>query len=110
MSTVVQSGSQTCTVGTEHTVTTTINTAGTYQALFDLSNGVNGDRFELRVKRKVRAADSVVECYYACVEHVQTQKGKISIPIAIPTNGALDMSVKQVAGTGRAVPWSIESF
>ena len=44
MPTSVASGSQTCTVNTEHTLTTQ-TASGTYVAVLDLVNAANGDEF-----------------------------------------------------------------
>ena len=104
---VTQSGSQTCTVTTEHTVTTTVNTAGTYVFKVDLNASVNGDAFEVRVKCKARAADTARVIYFETFANVQDDPIKIGAPCAIAVNEALDCSIKQTTGTSRAVPWNL---
>jgi hypothetical protein len=105
---VTQSGSQTCTVSTEHTVTSTITAAGTYVFKVDLNAAANGDIFEFRTKSKVRAADTQRNVDYWTVANVQSDFPVFeSIPIAIAVSENLDCSMKQTAGTGRAVPWEV---
>lgn len=107
---VVQSGSQTCTINTEHTLTTTIDTAGTYVLKLDLNALVSGDVLEVRIKSKCRAADTQRLGYYAVYANAQTELLKHSIPIPIAASESLDVSIKQTAGTGRAVPWNVLSL
>ena len=105
---VTQSGSQTCTISTEHTVTTTVTAAGTYLFKVDLNACVNGDIFEIRTKIKARAADTQRNADYFTVANAQTDFMVYhSLPIALAVNENLDCSIKQTAGTGRAVPWNL---
>ena len=108
--TSVQSGSQTCTVSTEHTLTTTITTAGTYVVKLDLNAAVNGDVFEVRVKCMCRSTDTQRLAYVASFANAQAAPIVLSVPVPIATDEDLDVSIKQTAGTSRAVPWNVLSL
>lgn len=107
MTTSVQSGSQTCTISTEHTLTTTVTAAGTYVAKFDLANLVSGDVLEVRIKCMCRSTDTQRLAYVASFANAQATPIALSIPVPIATDEDLDCSIKQVAGTGRAIPWNL---
>lgn len=108
--TVLQSGSQTCVISTNHQLTTTINTQGVLQLKLDASNSANGDTFEVRFERKVRAADS------AQFELIGTWSNALGVdnavlefdPVMLGISCAGNFYLKQTAGTGRVVKWSVE--
>jgi len=102
----ITAGSQTAVIGTEHSLTTQSN-FGTYQLLVDLANLAADDVLELRGKVKARAAEgSVKTIYQATFKHAQTIPVTASIPIM---GSAIEFTLKQTAGTGRAFPWSVNS-
>lgn len=103
------SGSQTCTISTEHTLngTTPETTDGIFQLVLDLNAAADGDVFEIRVKEKARSGDTqrTIECFVVA-NNVSTDSELWVSPAVVLLHG-WDMTLKQTAGTGRAVPWSI---
>lgn len=99
------SGSQTCTVTTEHTIVSANTTANTYQMMFDFTNAVNGDEFEIRYKSKCRSADSEVQEQVWTIANAQTNICHRFPPILMPTQ--FSVSIKQTLGTSRAIPWAL---
>lgn len=100
-----QSGSQTATIGTEHSLGAAITAAGVYQLVVDTSALANGDVLELRVKTKAKAGStSRVEEIITYV-NAQTAQNKRSVPYPVDTEIAFTLT--QTAGTGRAFDWNI---
>lgn len=104
--TVENSGTQSATIGTEHTLAT-VTGAKVLILMVNCTNMVNGDEVELRVKTKVLTGDSVEQTQYAVFTNIQSDKIKYSIPIASPFTA--EFSLKQTAGTGRDFKWSVMS-
>lgn len=104
-----ESGSQTATIDTEHTLnaTTPETTDGVFQLFVDTNNMVKGDTLELRIKEKARSADTQRLVWIATLEGVQDEP-LFASPALILLHG-WDMTLKQTAGTGRAFPWSIRN-
>jgi copper oxidase (laccase) domain-containing protein len=100
----VASGSQVCTVTTEHTLSTQ-TTAKTFLLMVDLGPAVNGDVFEVRVKTKVLSTSTSRLAYYAAYAHVQAQPNKYSIPV--PSMHECIVTLKQAAGTSRTIDWNL---
>ena len=105
-------GSQTATIGTEHTLSGgTFSTQGSYVLAVDMLNLVNGDVVELRVYTILDAADNNVsqQAVLGSYSNVQADLNKYSIPI--PVDGTvttqIKFTLKQTAGTGRAFPFNI---
>lgn len=102
------SGSQTCVVGTEHVLNTTTpeTTVGVFQLLLDLNTSAKDDLFEIRIKEKIRDSSGTQRTITTMtVQHDLSDDGWVSPPYIL-LNG-WDMTIKQTAGTGRVVPWSI---
>ncbi len=99
------SGSQTCVISTEHTLVSALTSAGTYQMVMDFTNAANGDEFEIRYKGKCRSGDSEVQEQVWTLANAQTSVLKRFPPILMPVD--LSVSLKQVAGTGRAILWAL---
>jgi len=100
------SGSQTCTISTEHTLAT-ITSAGVYVLKLDLNALVDGatpDELEVRVYSKSRSADT------ERLEFINTYRGSQGQPIVTTLPCVTDcdckFTIKQTQGTGRAVPWN----
>lgn len=111
MSTVVDSGSQTATLTTEHDLgSPPLNNAGTYLLVIDAANLANGETLTLRAYRKARAADTQRIVFEAVFQHAVAAPILVSVPIPLPANGALKFTLRQDGGTGRAFPWSIETL
>lgn len=101
--TVDNSGSQTATIGTEHTLDSPATNA-TYVLAVDTVNLANGDLVELRCYDKVDGTN-LRQIWKGTYQHAQINNGKVSPPLAV-TAGA-QFTLKQVAGTGRVFPWSV---
>lgn len=103
---VVASGTQTATIGTEHTLAT--NTSGkTVVLVVDTGNMANGDILELRLKTKVLSGGTSRLAYIATYSNIQATPQKYSVPV--PANIEIVATLKQTAGTGRNYPWSLLS-
>ena len=103
MATSADSGSQTATLDTEHTLTTQ-TTAGTYVLVVETTNMVAGDVLILRAKTKVKSGGTSRLAYMATYAHAQTEVNKYSVPIPIDTE--VIFTLEQTDGTGRAFPWN----
>jgi hypothetical protein len=104
------SGSET--VGTtEHSMTTdtagpdTDTTDGIYQAFVDFNAVVAGDQFRFRVYEKVLSSSTQRLVFEAHIGGVQTAPNWAS-PSLILMHG-WDMTLTKIAGTDRAIDWSI---
>jgi hypothetical protein len=101
--TLDNSGTQTATIGTEHTLDSP-STSATYVFMVDTVNMANNDILELRCYDKVDATNLRV-IWKGTYQHIQVVIGKASPPLAV-TAGA-QFTLKQTAGTGRSYPWSV---
>jgi len=99
-------GSQTATIGTEHTLnpTTPETTDGIYQLWIDTLAMAKADETEIRIKEKARTGDTQRLVFLATL--TDTQSEMFVTPTLILMNG-WDMTLKQTAGVGRAYPWSV---
>ena len=101
------SGSQTCTISTEHTLAT-ITTAGVYQLALDLNamaDGTTPDILTVYVYGKARSSDT--ERLSESYEFIGAQGKPLwrSAPELSPHS--YRVSIKQSQGTGRAIPWAV---
>ena len=108
MTASVQSGSQTATISTEHTLGTSITPSGAYVLVVDLNAMVNGDVLELRIKTKAKSGSTERLAYFAAYANVQEELVKYSVPVPVDTQ--ITFTLKQTAGTGRAFDWNILSL
>lgn len=100
--TLAASGTQTATIGTEHTLDTqTVN--GIYELEVDANAMVNGDEVELRCYYTVLSGGTERLLFYRCLQHGQTEAIQFS-PV-IPSDISCRFTLKQTVGTGRAFPW-----
>lgn len=107
--TVAAFGTQTATIGTEHTLSgASFTTAGTYVLTLDTTNMVLGDRIEIRASEKVLTGGTEKLVYVAVYKHVQAQVVKISPPI--PSAYSCKFTLKQTTGTGRAFDFRIDTI
>lgn len=97
------SGTQTATVNTEHTLATP-TTAKTRVLMVDLTNLVSGDTVELRIKAKVLTGGTAGLVYLATFIGPVGEPVAVSPPVPCPFGATL--TLKQVAGTGRAYDWA----
>ncbi len=101
---VAASGTQTATVGTDHTLASP-TTAGVYQFVVDAANLVAGDILELRIESKVLTGGTVRKAFTTHYGDAQSDPIKISPPVTVPFGA--NFILNQVAGTGRAFDWSV---
>ncbi|MDP3909267.1 MAG: hypothetical protein Q8Q14_02660 [Gemmatimonadales bacterium] len=111
--TAFASGSQACTVTTEHFLSSP-NEAGTFTLHVDLNVAVAGDVFELRVYQMILTGGTQRVAYYARFEGAQPTDDKIQISVPISNEltdtNALRFSILQAAGTSRTVPWKVLKY
>jgi hypothetical protein len=100
-----QSGSQTATIGTEHTLGTAVTTPGAYVLIVDTNAMADGDVLELRVKTKVKSGSTSRLAYFITYANQQGEPNKNTVPVPVDTE--VVFTLKQVAGTGRAFDWNI---
>ncbi|MCE9561875.1 MAG: hypothetical protein K8U57_07460 [Planctomycetes bacterium] len=111
MVTSAANGSQTATIGTEHSLDTR-SSAGVYQLVVDVSNlasGATPDIVTFNIYSKARSSDSEVLLGSHTLIGAQTVKLWKSPPYGV---GSADFTskLKQVQGTGRAFPWEVDSY
>lgn len=106
-------GTQSATVGTEHTLADTSD-AGTYQLSVDTTNMAAGDVLELRLYEMVLASGTRRVAYlYRCSDAQPTDDMiKLSVPIstALTDSGAIRATLTQTFGTSRNFPWNLKKF
>mgnify|MGYP002623899084 CR=1 FL=1 len=106
--TVVASGTQSASVGVEHTLTT-LTGGKTYTLHVDTAAMSHGsgtaDELELRIKTNVLNGGTERVTYYALFVGAQDVPVKISLPVPVPQAGTV--TLKQTAGTGRSFPWAV---
>ena len=100
---------QTATISTEHTLAT-ITTAGTYQLLVELTNMVDGDELELRIKVKGRSGSTSRVLFFQTYKHAQGADAIVAISPPVPAPFEFVATLKQTAGTGRNFVWSIYQY
>ncbi|MGH2359054.1 MAG: hypothetical protein ACRDGM_00705 [bacterium] len=98
------SGTQTATLGVEHTLAT-ITTAGTYVLNVDAANLVNAETLTLRLKSKTLSGGTLRLTYENKFRHIQGQPSIFSVPV--PTLIEVVATLQQDGGTGRAFPWNL---
>lgn len=110
--TVEGSGTQTCVIGTEHTLDT-ITQEGVFIFEIDTAAMAAGDILEIRIKNAILASGTVRVVHYAMFAGAQLADDviKTSVPF---TNDAVtpgpQVSIKQLTGTGRAFPWVVRKL
>jgi hypothetical protein len=107
------SGTQTATVGTEHTLAS-VNVAGVYQFWADLSGMLAGDVVELRVYRMVKSGGTSRVVAMAAFYGVQPTDDAVkrtdgqACPLAV-TDG-LKFTLKQTFGTSRTFDYGADQI
>jgi len=96
---------QTSVINTEHSLTTQ-TAVGFYQLSVNLTNMVNGDIVELRLKTKTLTTDTAEEVYYTIYSHDQGSC-PISLSPPVPSLYSIEATLKQTAGTVHAYPWNL---
>lgn len=107
MATLEASGTQTATVGTEHTLSS--QTAfKLYQLQLDVSALAAGERVEISIKTKILAGGALALHKRAVIRGPASQPVFVSVPLA--SDIQYDVTLKQIGGTGRAFPWKVFSL
>lgn len=103
------SGSQTATIGTEHTLAT-VTTQKTFVLSVDCANLAAGEYVEIKVKRDVRSADTTRTLHSRIVSWLEAGVTPVvSMPPVPAGGGELVCTLKQLNGTGRAFPWAVDT-
>jgi hypothetical protein len=91
------------------TTKTKQTTAGVYQLFLDVNALAKNDVFEVKVTDEARAADTVEQvAYRATLWGVKTSKVWVSPALAL-MNG-WEFSLDKLAGTDRAIPFSVRKL
>jgi hypothetical protein len=101
----VSSGTQTCTIDTEHDVAST-TTAGIYVCQYNLTNLAKGDVIRCFVTAKVLTGD-VEEIVFEGIYANDLGASPIIQSPPVVSMFSLSMMVEQTDGTGRNVPWAL---
>lgn len=106
--TITASGTQSATIGTEHTLTT-LTGPKTFTLHIDvnaLSHGSGtADELELYIKTKVLSGGTERVTYYTLLTGAQDIPVRVSLPVPVPQTATV--TLKQTAGTGRSFPWAV---
>lgn len=107
MATQHANGSQACTVSTEHFLGTDPDTTtGAFQFAIELSALARGDTLEMRVYEKINdTGDTARQCKKWVFNNEQDDLLFISEALMMVIG--FRFSIKQTAGTGRTIQWSI---
>lgn len=104
MASVMASGTQSATVGTEHTLTSQ-TVFRVYQLQVDFSALAAGELAEIRIKTKVLSGSALNTVKLAAIQGGSTQPVFVSFPLA--SDIQFDATIKQINGTGRTFPWKV---
>lgn len=104
---IVASGSQTVTLGTEHTLATS-TTGKTYVLGIDLTPLTGSEIMEFRIYTKALPGGTERLAYVANYWNWQTTPVKYSPPV--PANVHIRASMKLVSGSGQAYDWILLSI
>ena len=109
--TLATSGTQSCTVTTEHTLAN-LEEAGSFVFEVDLNAAVAGDVFELRIKKRLLTSGTVRLVLFMAYYGPQDDPIKVSIPISttVTDTDSIAFTIKQTFGTSRSVPWAVHKF
>lgn len=114
--TLAGSGTQTAVIGTEHVLFTATTVGGVYVFSIDcaaLLEGATPDLVELRCYSTTLTGGTEREVYSATYVGAQADPIKYSPPIpadGLASGNCFKATVKQVQGTGRALPWKVLSL
>jgi hypothetical protein len=104
------SGTQTCTIGTEHFLSSP-NVAGVFELLLDLNALAAGDVLEVRAYKMVLTGGTSRVALFQVFIDAQPDDGKVAIsePVSneLTDTNAVRFSIKQTRGTGRSIPWVV---
>src|SRR5690349_1220329 len=79
---------------------------GNYVLVIDLSNMVNGQEVEIKVKQKVLAGGAAIVFYHGVYCHVQAEPGVISIPLS--STEQWTATATKTAGANLDIPYRVD--
>ena len=82
---------------------------GVYQVFLDLSALTNTESYELKIYEKVQAAGTQRVCHHATITFAQGSEPVYASPALILIHG-WTVTLKKLAGTDRAIEWSIRKI
>lgn len=104
------SGTQSATVGTEHSLTS-VNESGVFILYVDTVNMQANDVLELRIKKIVLTSGTKRVLAYAAFYGDQidddTMKMSIPIPNDLTDTNSIEFTLNQTFGTSRNFPWKV---
>lgn len=102
------SGTQTATIGTEHTLAT-ITTAKPFQLKVDINALVAGEYVEIKVKNKVLSGGTTRTEFVGTYSWLDAGVNPNIVVEPILSTQEYVATLKQTTGTGRAFPWAVET-
>ena len=106
---IANSGSQTATLNTDHTLATaTAPTGGAlYQLRVDTNALATNETLTLTLSTRARVADTTRVLYRAVFTGAGEEAIKDSPCVAVPAGSEVVATLRQEGGTGRAFPWAV---
>lgn len=80
---------------------------GIYQVFLDLNALANGDQFEMRIKEKVRSADTQRIAWTAGITNAQGTSNAVFVTPSLILLHGWDVTLIRLAGADRVINWSI---
>ena len=108
MPTVEDSGTQTATLTTEHTLTTQ-NDSKTFQALVDCSNLQDDEYVTVRVKTKILSGGTTRVVQKLTYNAFDAAINPILMAAPVMSDQEYVVTLEQNNGTGRSFPWKVLS-
>jgi hypothetical protein len=109
MPTLASSGTQSCTISTEHQLwdDSATNVPGSFVFELDFNAAVHGDEFEIRVYTKVLSGGTlrVLKVWEVGPGAPISEPNVQTPPLLAHFHGRLTLT--QTAGTGRSIPWQV---
>jgi hypothetical protein len=102
--TLDSSGTQTATIGTEHSLATSTSNA-TFVYEVDLSALAAGEVVELRVKGTTLTGGTAGQMWKGTYTALLVNVREASPPVA--SDISINVTLKQISGTGRSFPWKL---
>lgn len=110
MPTVKASGTQTATIGTEHTLSDLTSPTAVFQLEVDVKNMTGTDTTELRVYTKVLSTSALDSALYQQLVGAPSGLGdQVVFTIPVISDQEIKFTLKQTADTGRAYDWKVWS-
>lgn len=107
---VANSGSQTCTISTTHTlVTHAVATGGkTHILRLDIAALTTGERLLVEIESKTRTSDTTRKCMPSALLVGGYDQKVVDLPfVAGQASNEVVCKITQQNGTGRAIPWAL---